>query len=132
MKIKQITFYALRALRAIYLEDKEIVTSSRISKTEEISQGVLMRILRHLSKSDILVAHQGRGNVCGGFSLKKEIDDITLLEIIEIMEGTIDLSQMARKPFKDSDSSVYQTIDIINENLRKDLEDYSIREIFHI
>lgn len=87
MKINKTTFYALRIIYRIYMEESVIVTSCEIAKKEKISQGVSMKILSKLVRAGILQVHQGRGQICGGFSLLKNIDEITMLEILEIMEG---------------------------------------------
>jgi len=132
MKIKQVTFYALWALRNIYLDDAEIVTSNVIAEKENISQGVLLRILRLLSKQGIVEAHQGRGNVCGGFSLSKSIEDITLLEVIEAMEGEIDIYRNIQLPFREPDALLNKTFGTINQNLRNEFAKRTVRDVFKL
>jgi len=131
MKIKQTTFYALRAIRRIYLADETIVTSTMIAEKEDISQGVLIRILRMLDKADILKAHQGRGAVSGGFSLNKDIKNITMLDILELLEG-VDISINLDAETRERDKLLYDQISNINHNISKELEKYTICDLFEL
>lgn len=91
MKMNKMTNYAIRTLRTIYRDQETVVTSRKISLQEGISQGVLMKILRRLKSNGIVRSHQGRGELSGGFSLIKSPDEMTILEIILIMEDGIRL-----------------------------------------
>lgn len=132
MRLKQTTFYALWALRDIYLDKNKVLTSNLIAEKENISQGVLLRTLRMLSRKGILEAHQGRGNICGGFSLNKSIDDITLLEVIEATDGDLNIYQKAGFLAEDKDGPPQQALDMINQNIRNELVKYSIRDFFDL
>ena len=131
MKIKQTTFYALLAIRRIYVENREIVTSKLISEKEGISQGVLLRILRSLDNAGIVQAHQGRGTAYGGFSLARNIDEITLLDVVNTMEKVdicIKLSEKDRK----NEKELFLKCSQINERLKEELSKYTVRELFEL
>jgi len=49
VKIKQSTLYGIRILCRIHKEKSKVVTSKKIAEKEEISQGMIFRILRELS-----------------------------------------------------------------------------------
>lgn len=125
MKIKQTTFYAMRILCRIYKEENMVVTSKEIAEKEELSQGVIAKILRELSHAGMLHAHQGRGQNCGGFSLGKDIDDITMLDVIDVMEG-MDISENLDKASRKKAKALDLACDQINGEMRKVFSGYSI------
>jgi Predicted transcriptional regulator len=97
MKINLMTDYAVRVIRSIYKSEKGIVTSNYIARTQEISHGVLMKVLRKLRENKIIVSHQGRGEIVGGYSLGNLARETTFLDIIEIMEGAIMLENIGNR-----------------------------------
>jgi Predicted transcriptional regulator len=97
MKINLMTDYAVRVICSIYKSEKGILTSNHISRVEEIPHGVLMKVLRQLRESKIIKSHQGRGELVGGYTLGASAKNITVLDIIEIMEGAIALENIRNK-----------------------------------
>ena len=129
MKINQTTFYAMRILYRIHIEDDRVVTSKRIAEKEEISPGVTLRILREMSKAGLVHVHQGRGQICGGFSLAKSIDDITMADVIETLEG-MDINSSKEKDIRERDEPLYQICSRINDRLKELFSGYTIRRLF--
>ena len=78
--------YAIRA--AIYLalneEEDEKIGIKTIAKDLEIPTPFLGKILQNLVRHKIMVSTKGPH---GGFGLAKDPDDITLLEIIRVIDG---------------------------------------------
>jgi Predicted transcriptional regulator len=97
MKINLMTDYAVRVICSIYKSEKGILTSNHISRVEGIPHGVLMKVLRQLRESEIIKSHQGRGELVGGYTLGVAAKNITVLDIIEIMEGAIVLENIRNK-----------------------------------
>ena len=126
MKINQTTFYALQALKRISLEKGKITTSSTIAQKEGIPQGVLLKQLRILASAGILCAHHGRGAISGGFSLIKSIDDITFLDVVDIMEHV----DICTNLDEEKDSPLFHTCSQINDSLRKEFSKYTIRDLY--
>lgn len=131
MKINQSTFYAMKILYRIHSEDDRVVTSKKIAEKEEISPGVTLRILRELTKAGFLCVHQGRGQVCGGFSLVKSIDDITMADVIETLEG-MDINSSREIGIRDMEEPLYQRCSRINDRLKELFSGYTIRRLFEI
>lgn len=131
MKINQTTFYALRAIRRIYLTDETIVTSTSIAEKEEVSQGVLIRILRSLVNVGILNAHQGRGRISGGFSFNKDINNVTLLDVLESMEG-VDIAANLDAETCEREKQLYNQINIINQDIKEEFAKYRICDLFKL
>ena len=78
--------YAIRATIYLALNESEDykIGIKKISKDLNIPTPFLGKILQNLVKHKILSSTKGPH---GGFGLEKEPDDISLLEIIEIIDG---------------------------------------------
>ena len=63
-----------------------IVTASVIAKAENISQKYLEGILAQLTATGLLVSERGKR---GGYRLARSAAEITMLEIVEALEGEI-------------------------------------------
>jgi len=129
MKIKQTTFYALLAIHRIYLEGRQIITSVELAEKENISHGVMIKTLRVLTHAGILHVHQGRGNVCGGYSLAKRIDEITLLDIIDIMEQ-VNICKNIATGNREREAQLFCKFSQINESLKEEFSKYTIQDLF--
>lgn len=87
MKISTRGRYALRVLVDMAGKDRsEFVPLKDIAKRQEISLKYLEGIMILLSKNDIIEGLHGKG---GGYRLKRAPEDITVLEILNITEGSL-------------------------------------------
>ena len=85
MKISRSTGYAILAAGYIGRNlDKKIILSQSISKAYDIPLEYLLKILQQLVRANVLRSKRGPR---GGFSLARPIKKITLLEIIEAVDG---------------------------------------------
>jgi len=85
MKVSRSTGYALLAVGYIAKHQSEgIVLSQAVSKEYDIPLEYLLKILQQLVRANVL--HSKRGPR-GGFSLAKSTNKITMLEIIEAVDG---------------------------------------------
>jgi Rrf2 family protein len=90
----QITRQADYAVRAIYylsnLESGSRASTSQIAKEQHIPPSFLAKIISQLSVAGLL--HTSRG-ARGGVSLSREPQDITMLDVIESIDGPILLNE---------------------------------------
>jgi len=86
MKTSQATRVSIRALVQLAKRDGKIVTVHQIAEEEKISRGFLARMMFELAKNRIVFSIKGPN---GGFKLAKPAKDITLLEIMEAVDGPI-------------------------------------------
>ena len=87
MKISRSTGYALVAVGYIAQNYKEgAVLAARISKEYNIPLEYLLKILQQLVRANVLRSKRGPR---GGFFLARASDSITLLEIIEAVDGPL-------------------------------------------
>lgn len=63
------------------------LNTKKISEILHVSQNHLAKILQVLAKNEYLESNRGPG---GGFILKKNADEISMLEIYQLIEGNVD------------------------------------------
>ena len=87
MKLSTRSKYGLRAI--CYLaenKEKEYIPVSEISKNLELSENYLEQLVRLLKKEDIVKSARGPK---GGYKLVKDIEKITVGEVLRVLEGDI-------------------------------------------
>ena len=135
MKINLMTDYAVRVIRSIYKSEKGIVTSNYIARVEVIPHGVLMKVLRQLRENKIITSHQGRGEVVGGYTLEVSTKSITVLDIIEIMEGAIILENLRDKKNQKieniEEDEILKEYRRVGQALRKEMQKNTLYEILN-
>jgi Rrf2 family protein len=98
MRISRSAGYALLAVGCIARhKDKKVVLSQDISKQYDMPLEYLLKILQQLVRANVL--HSKRGPH-GGFSLARPAQKITMLQIIEAIDGPVagqlNLAEQAR------------------------------------
>lgn len=98
MRISRSTGYALLAVGYIVQhKDEKIVLSQDISKKYNIPLEYLLKILQQLVRAGVLRSKRGPH---GGFSLAKTPNKITILQIVEAVDGPLssrlDLAEQTR------------------------------------
>ncbi len=91
MIITRATEYAIRAVLFLAQQPHgDIVLKKEICKTQDITPAFLTKILQPLIKAQIVGSQRG---VTGGFFLRKDPEEITLLDILEAEEGPLYLNR---------------------------------------
>lgn len=87
MRITQEDDYGIRTILYLCKKPKgERTLAKDISTTQCIPERFLLKILRKLAVSDILVSYMGYG---GGYAVEKSPSEISLLDVITAVEGPI-------------------------------------------
>ena len=87
MKVSRSTGYALLAVGYIAKNQGDgVVLSQNISKQYDIPLEYLLKILQQLVRANVLRSKRGPR---GGFSLAKAASKITMLEVIEAVDGPL-------------------------------------------
>ena len=99
MKISRSTGYGLLAVGYIVRHNKEkIILSQAISKEYNIPLEYLLKIMQQMVRANVLRSKRGPR---GGFSLANPANKITMLEIVEAVDGPmasqLDLMELAPK-----------------------------------
>ncbi len=86
------TDYALVALAALAREKQtgdETLSARYISEQYNLPLPLLMNALKELHRSEIIASRRGAG---GGYFLDRNPEDISIQEIVEVMEGPVSLT----------------------------------------
>jgi len=89
MQITRETDYAIRCVLYLTSQTDRIVMVDEIAREMATPKSFLAKILQKLVKADIARSFRG---VKGGFQLSREPRDITFLDVIEAVEGSIALN----------------------------------------
>jgi Rrf2 family protein len=129
MKLSRASSYALHALAfmAQQKQDGKSLASHTIAKARGIPERVLLKALKPLAAARILASVRGPN---GGYRLARPPEKISMLEIIEAVDGPI----RGHAPFvEESNKSVNHKIDAIcnkgAEVIRGQLEKVSLAEL---
>ena len=121
MKISTKGRYGLRALIDLAINiDSENVSIKAISERQDISERYLEQIFSLLRKAGIIV---GRKGAQGGYSFGKKVSDLTILEILKILEGDNIFIDINNKDENELEN-------FINKNLWQDINN-SIEKYFN-
>jgi Rrf2 family protein len=135
LRLNKMTDYAIRVVRAIYLDPDKVVTSVVISERENVPLPILFKVLRLLNSAGIITSRRGRGDKVGGYELMVDPGQITLLDIIRVVQGEVFLSdclQDASICCHHNNCGVHVEMQRINDVLRKECAAKSIKELVEI
>ncbi|MCD8239309.1 MAG: Rrf2 family transcriptional regulator [Clostridiales bacterium] len=91
MKISTRARYGLKAMIDIALnEDKGTVSLNAIAERNGISENYLEQLIASLKKGGFVKSTRGAG---GGYKLNRAAEDITVCELLEVLEGPLNLVQ---------------------------------------
>jgi len=128
MNINQATDYAFRAV--LYLAEQpkgEVVEAQTIAQSQSIPIRFLLKIMPSLIKAGIIRSQRGVG---GGYMLARDPGEITLLDVIEAVEGPFYLNNcLLTEDFCSKngppDCKVHQALKDIQERLIQDFKSYT-------
>lgn len=132
MKINQATDYGFRAV--LYLASQppgEVVEAQIIARSQVVPMRYLLKIMPYLIKAGIISSQRGVG---GGYMLARQPGDISLLDVIEAIEGPIHLNRCLQDPeycTKQGASycTVHQALEDIERRLVQDFRQYSFADL---
>jgi Rrf2 family protein len=96
MKLSTKSRYGLRILVHIAIDNlngKKLSQGRIIASKQNITDAYLEQIMIPLKRGGVVGTIRGCN---GGYELRKSLEDITVLEIIELFEGTINLADCAK------------------------------------
>ena len=93
MQMNRQTDYAMRAV--LYLATSPMARIREIAEAQFVPREYLAKILQKLSKAGIVNTHRG---VDGGISLARAPDQISMLDVMEAIEGPITLNRCFIEP----------------------------------
>lgn len=94
LKITKLTDYALVVLCCLVKQKANILNTTEIAKQVSIQVPTVSKILKILVKSGLVESYRGSE---GGYRLFKNPNEISISQIIEILEGPIAITSCATK-----------------------------------
>jgi Rrf2 family protein len=135
LRLNKMTDYAIRVVRAIYLDPDKVVTSVVISERENVPLPILFKVLRTLNAAGIISSRRGRGDKVGGYELVADPDKLTLLDVIRIVQGEVFLSECLQDDSiccHQGGCGVHLEMQRINDVLRTECASKSIKELLEV
>ena len=131
IKLSKMTDYAVVCLGTLARRPGYSMSATELSRKTGLTLYTVQKLLKLLvSKSDFIKANRG---AFGGYTLNKNSSDISVVEIIEALDGPITLTSCVNKS-----ESFCEASDIcflggkwnkINEIIRKSLNDISLKDL---
>lgn len=85
LKLSKKVEYGLIAIRHIATMNNQISTVKEISDRYNIPGDVLAKVMQKMTRGKLILSHQGS---MGGYSLARSANDISVMDVIGIIEGT--------------------------------------------
>lgn len=130
MKITQESDYAIKIVLYLSKLDKgEIANAREISEAEKMSMKFALKILRRLCKVKLVESFRG---IKGGYKLKKSADDISLRNVIEVIQGDLFINTSLRNVSsakKIEADPVNSLLYSIQEDVKKKLSNTSFKDL---
>lgn len=83
----KLTGYSLMILQAMYHSNNHFLNSTAIVKMVDIPQPMLQKVLRQLRRAGYIKSSRGRGDVCGGYTLIKDLETTTIYDLVKALHG---------------------------------------------
>jgi Rrf2 family protein len=132
MKISLTTEYGIHALIFLANQPREEYTLLEdIANAYPFSRSYLQKVCQTLARKGILIAHRG---VKGGYILAREPEDLTLREIVEVLEDTSGLYRCLaykRKCNLQDDCAIANVFRQIEETMYRSLEQTTLANLVH-
>ncbi|ABO51467.1 transcriptional regulator, BadM/Rrf2 family [Desulforamulus reducens MI-1] len=134
MKLNQATDYAFRAVLYLSRLPKGQVSEAKaIAEQENIPIRFLLKILRSLTAAGIIESYRG---VSGGYALAREPKDITMLDVVEAVEGPVEVNRCLIAPESCNKNHtarcpMHRALYAIQQNLNQQLNSYNFADLSH-
>jgi Rrf2 family cysteine metabolism transcriptional repressor len=123
MKLSIKVQYGLQAVLALAINyESGPLQIKDIAKTHGIPARFLEQLLLILKKGGLLVSHRG---MHGGYSLAKHPSEISLLELIELLEGPIELTTRRMNKL----AVLFDVMKQVQDHLKEDLQNKTIEDL---
>jgi Rrf2 family protein len=94
MKLSTKTIYGIKALLELALQENAEVNTTEIAKAQKIPVKFLEQIMAILKRNKLVVSSRGSR---GGYLLAKKAGEITLHDVVELLDGSISLTANVKK-----------------------------------
>ena len=127
MKLSRTVDYAVRATLQLAKQPESIpVPCSKLASAGSMPERFLLQILRNLVTHGILRSTRG---VDGGYTLVRPIGEISLLEIIEAIEGPMQDSPLRSVEQDESQDRLFEAIRQVTDLAREQLSAVKLSQL---
>lgn len=128
MKLSRTVAYAVQAALQLAQSDPKVpVPCSQLAANGQMPERFLLQILRNLVTHGILQSTRG---VDGGYSLERSPDRITLLDVIEAIEGPLTSTLPASEGLShESHHKLSEALEQVTEHVRSSLGAISLEQL---
>ncbi|MDD3469809.1 MAG: Rrf2 family transcriptional regulator [Thermoguttaceae bacterium] len=130
MKISTRGRYGVRILLDLALHEQDSPRMIReIAVSQKISEKYISRLIIELRRAGLVQSVRGSR---GGYRLARQPSDLTLLEVIETMEGPIHLVECLTTPeyCQQADDCVARVVwDLVNHDIRQKLASITLQDL---
>ena len=130
LKVTRLADYAVSIIYAFSGSEKEILSSQDIIEKTKLHKATVNKLLAKLVKKNFLEPFRGTK---GGYRLKKSLDNISIRELIEAIEGPVLLTDCLNKNANNCNLfNVCNTKNIwnfVNIEINNTLENIKIKDI---
>jgi Rrf2 family protein len=133
MKLSRTVDYALRATMLLAQEETlQPIPCSQLAKQGDMPERFLLQILRNLVTHGILRSTRG---VDGGYTLVRSPSDVSLLEIIEAIEGPVGVPEDDRavaSKVSPAHGRLHHALQEVAESMRRQLSTIKIAHLLAV
>ena len=130
IRITKVTDYGFVLLSRMVSSGEECHNARAVSEATHIPLPMVSKILKSLTRSGLLASHRG---VKGGYTLARPAGEISVIEIIDALEGPVAITECSCEPESkcelESLCPVSTSWNKINLAVRGALEDITLAEI---
>jgi Rrf2 family protein len=128
MKLSRTVAYAVRATLQLAKSDSSTpVPCSQLAAEGKMPERFLLQILRNLVTHGILRSTRG---VDGGYSLVRPANEVSLLEVIEAIEGPLNTGEpLGEGLSEESQSRLQDALQQVTDNSRRQLEAIKLSQL---
>jgi Rrf2 family protein len=129
MKLSRTVVYAVQAtLQLAQADTSGPIPCSQIASDGDMPERFLLQILRHLVTNGIMQSTRG---VDGGYSLDRRPEEISLLEVIEAIDGRLDACLPGREgaELSGSERRLQNALDEVTSAMRDQLAAIKISDL---
>jgi Rrf2 family transcriptional regulator, cysteine metabolism repressor len=127
MKMSQTVSYAIQATMQLALsKSRDPVPCSQLAADGKMPERFLLQVLRKMVDHDIL--HSSLG-VSGGYKLKRKPEAISLLQVIEAVDGPVTADLLTAGLPRSAKTQMKKVMQKVEDRLRRDLASFKISHL---
>ena len=129
IKISKLADYAVVIVGCMSEKPESLFSAHFLADETHIPEPTVSKILKLLSKSDVVCSTRG---VNGGYSLTRDIKDISAKEVLEAIEGPIHLTECVDEGHEcvlEKHCPSYGRWDTVNKVITNALDDVKVAEL---